>query len=352
MALGGSKMLDKRRRRLVLETEVDSSATAPEPTKEIDSTKVGLADLSLSLTQVVPQRLWMCWAIGAIGAFLSGVFLSAWLLAENASSHGSALSDMISLFADRLLRAGGAVAWLLAGQLSCAVWWARSRSRLDYGGRFHVWGWTAAGFFLAAMMCLTDSHRFVAQVVAWEFTGATERSTGVTAIWLLPIFVGGLTLWATLATEFRDSLHSRVLHSLAAVMAFLLVIAEFSVGRIGTETEREFLGKLLLVAMQWCHLMSVWLHLRHVVHVSADPPVAGTSGWLVAWKYGPGRVVSAFARRTLKSSEETLEGTASAESQKRVQLEHADGTSQDLRIDDAESAVKGPNKRARQAARK
>ena len=348
MGLGGSKMLDnRRRRRWVLETDSESSADAGshDDVSGSLSTETVPPDLWLFLPQVVPQKLWKCWTAGVVIACGFLGLLTAWLLAEQAATAGSMLGDMTAPLADRLLRGSGALAWWLAAQMSCVVWWVRSRSRLDYGGRFHVWGWSAAGFLVSAMLCLTDTHRSVAQILAWSFTGETSNSTGMTALWLLPILVAGLTWWANLGAEFRNDLPSRLLHSLSAVAALTLMGVELCIVRLGLTTQWELIGRLMLVTLQWSSLMSVWLHLRHVVHVSADPPSVGLSGWLAAWRFGPGRMVSALSRTTSAIPE-------NEETQKRVRVEAADGTSQDVRIDEPEATPKGPTKRTRQAARK
>ncbi len=348
MGLGGSKMLDdRRRRRLVLESELESSVAASSRVELSDSANQEAVppDLWLFLPQVVPQKAWKCWAAGAVAAVGFLGTLIAWLFAEDASTSGSVLGDMIAPFADRLLRGSGAVAWWLAAQMSCVVWWVRSRSRVDYGGRFHVWGWSAAGFFVVAALSLTDAHRSIAQIVAWTFTGVTSNSMGMTALWLLPLLVAGMTWWATLGAEFRNDLASRVLHSFSAIAALTLMVVELWAVRMGDTTSTDFLSRLALTTLQWTNLMSVWLHLRHVVHVSADPPSLSASGWLAAWRYGPGRMVAAMSQRTSEASE-------NEDAQPRMRVEAADGTSQEVRIDEPEATPKGPTKRARQAVQR
>lgn len=348
MGLSGSKMLDdRRRRRLVLETELEDS-TATRANKNADgpsAQELVLPDLWLFLPHTVPQKLWKCWAAGTGVALAFTGLLAAWWFAEAASTSGSVLGDLVAPLADRLLRGGGALAWWLAAQMSCVVWWVRSRSRVDYGGRFHVWGWSAAGFVAVALLCLTDAQRSIAQILAWSFTGATSNSMGVTALWLLPLLVASLTWWATLGAEFRNDLSSRVLHSVAAVAALTLMGIELWSVRTGGSMSLDFLSRWMMAVIQWSNLMSVWLHLRHVVHVSADPPSMGISGWLAAWRYGPGRMVSALSRRVPDESEST-------DAPKHRVVESADGTTQEVRIDEPETTPKGPTQRTRQAARK
>lgn len=348
MGLGGSKMLDdRRRRRLVFETELTGAklANSTEESSRSSSQESAPPDLWLFLPQVVPQKLWKCWSAGAAAALTFLGLLATWYFSEAASASGSFLGDMIAPWADRLLRFGGAMSFWIACQMSCVVWWVRSRSRVDYAGRFHVWGWSAAGFFVASMLCLTDTHHSAAQIVAWSFTGAASNSTGVTALWLLPLSVAVMAWWATLGAEFRNDLSSRVLHSMSAISALSLMSVQLLTARNGVTTQTEFLNRLMMIVLPWCSLMSVWLHLRHVVHVTADPPSVGVSGWLSAWRYGPGRMVAALSRQPVDSLK-------TDEAKSIVRIETVDGTSQEVRIDEPEATPKGPSKRTRQAVRK
>lgn len=348
MGLGGSRMLDdRRRRRLVLESELNDSAIGclPQEVSGAMNQAASGPDLWLFLPQIVPQKLWKFWAVSAVTALGLLGLLTALVFAEEASTSGSLMGDLIAPLAGRLLHGGGALAWLLTAQMSCVVWWVRSRSQVDYGGRFHVWGWSAGGFVAAAMLCFSDAHRSVAQIVAWLFTGITSNSMGMTALWLLPLSVAGLTWWATLGAEFRNDLGSRVLHSLSAIAALLLMGVELWTVRSGPTPAMDLLSRLALATLQWSNLTAVWLHLRHVVHVTADPPGLTASGWLAAWRYGPGRMLEAMSRQTSDVSENVA-------AENRLRVEAADGTSQEVRIDEPEATPKGPTKRTRQAARR
>jgi hypothetical protein len=311
-------------------------------------------DLWLWLPQVIPQALWKCWAFGIASAIGFLGLLTAWHFAEQASSAGSVPGDLLVPFLNRLLLGSGAAAWLIAAQLCCLAWWVRSRSPVDYGGRFYAWGWTAAGFFIASLLCLTDAHRLLAALVSWSVAGSIVDSAGMTALWLLPLLVAGLVLWANLGAEFRNDFASRVLHSVGALCALSLIGLELWNARTDSTEDWEFLSRLLLASLQWCHLMSVWLHVRHVVHVSADPPTMSASGWLLAWRYGPGRAASWLSKRSTQPVAEpaTITSDQTVTSVGKKQLREADGESKEVRIDDAEAAPKGPNRRTRQTAKK
>ncbi|MBC7819900.1 MAG: hypothetical protein IAG10_23705 [Planctomycetaceae bacterium] len=336
------------------EQDGSASASARQEREASPPEEQAQPDLWLWLPQVIPQALWKCWAIGIASAIGFLGLLTAWHFAEQASTAGSVPGDLLAPFLNRLLLGSGAVAWLIAAQLCCLAWWVRSRSRVDYGGRFYAWGWTAAGFFTASLLCLTDAHRLVAALVLWSVAGSVTDSAGMTALWLLPLLVAGLVLWANLGAEFRNDFASRVLHALGAVCALTLIGLELWNSRTGNTEDWEFVSRLLLASLQWCHLMSVWLHVRHVVHVSADPPTMSASGWLLAWRYGPGRAASWLSERTttklVEPVAESLDGTALAVGKK--QLREADGSSKEVRIDDAEPTPKGPTRRVRETAKK
>ncbi len=336
------------------EQDGSASAAAQQEREASPPEETPQPDLWLWLPQVVPQALWKCWAIGIASAVGFLGLLSAWHFAEQASAAGSVPGDLLAPFLNRLLLGSGAVAWLIAGQLCCLAWWVRSRSRVDYGGRFYAWGWTAAGFFTASLLCLTDAHRLIASLVSWSVAGSVADSAGMTALWLLPLLVAGLVLWANLGAEFRNDFASRVLHSVGALCALTLIGLELWNARTGNAEDWEFVSRLLLASLQWCHLMSVWLHVRHVVHVSADPPTLSASGWLLAWRYGPGRAASWLSEKaTTKSVEpvaESIDDTVLAVGKK--QLREADGSSKEVRIDEAEPTPKGPTRRTRETAKK
>jgi hypothetical protein len=362
MGFSGSRVLDdRRRRRLVLETEQEGTVAVRPRDHEGDSIEqeTELSRLVLSLPQFVPSRPWKYWCVGTIGLFGFTGILLAWLFAEEASTSGSHLGDTLVPFAERMLRGSGTAAWWLAGQVSCLMWWTRSRSRLDYGGRFHVWGWCAAGFFAAAACCLTDAHHLSAMVLAWSVGGDVySASVGVTAAWLLPSLVVGCALWATLASDLRNCVGSRVLHSLAGLCGLMLVGTQLWAIRYGSSLRLDFVERAGLAALQWSNLMTVLCHLRHVVHISADPPPLSPSWCALVSQRTVGaafsKVVSWLRRKPAASKTELEDGSRdeTRRGKRRVRLETDAGDARNVRIDDAESAVKGPSKRTRHAARK
>lgn len=357
MGFGGSRMLDHRhRRRMMLGTEPRTVATSRTQNSSNDESDCSAPpDLSLALSRVVPRAVWQAWGVGIFaGVGLLGSVV-AWSITEQASLTGSMMADLIAPLTDRLRRGTGAAAWFLSAQLCLLVWWVRSRSRVDYAGRFHVWGWSAAGFLTASVLCLTDAHRLVAQLVAWPFVGASSNSTAVLAIWLLPSLVAGIVYWANLAEEFREHTASRWLHRLASVASLTAVASVLMQCRWPEELSWDGWICSSLAIMQWCHLTSVWMHLRHVVHVTVDPPqtdqttsvttaqgdLARIGNWFTRWRLG----------RSQSAAASTSPENSSKDTARRVFLESATET-HEMRIDEAEPTAKGPSKHSRRSARR
>lgn len=372
MGLSASRTLDdQRRRRLVMDTDLNGPACEPACVVRAESTEnvSPHARLTISLPECVPARPWMYWAFGGLTLAIPVVMLVAWLSAEEASMSGSALGDRLTPLAERLVRGAGVLSWWFAGQLSCLVWWARSRSRVDYSGRFHAWGWTAAGFVAAGMLSLANLPQLAACLMVVRGGDPAAFPVGVTAIWLLPSLVVGLALWATLGIELRGCTASRILHSLTAVSGLAFVGMELRLTRSDGTLALEFAARLSLVVMQWCSLMTVLLQVHRAVHISADPPEARPSVWSVVWNQGPVRLLTwtqgqlhrmVIAKRSVTSATDVLDENVADDDfessgdhrKRRVRLEVADGSIQEVRIDDAEQLAKGPSRRTRQAARK
>lgn len=376
MGLSASRTLDdQHRRRLVMETDFDGLPRESAHFRRIDLTNIEEAaspvDLTVSLADCLPTKIWVYWGAGALAFAWPIAMLVGWLIAEEVSTSGSALADKLVLLAERMIRATGVLTWWFASQLSCLVWWARSRSRVDYSGRFHAWGWAAAGFAVAGLLNLVGGPQLAACLLEALGGDLTSKAVGATAIWLLPSLVIGLALWSTLGIELRGCAASRVLHSAAGVCGLSFFALELWLTRTNESLTWELASKLSLIVMQWCNLMTVFLHVHYTVHISADPPAVTPSLWLVVWRQGPMRLMNwsrAKLRRTIETQhskddfvddgDESVQGVTqvAAESvdrkKRRVRLEAADGSIQEVRIDDAEQLAKGPSRRTKHVARK
>lgn len=374
MGLSASRTLDdQRRRRLVMESDFDGPARGVTWSTRVDLAEADESSLqprlSVSLADYIPSKIWAYWAFGGVACVAPISILLAWLFAEEAAASGSMVADKVVFLSNRLLNITGALSWWLAGQLSCLVWWGRSRSRVDYSGRFHAWGWAAAGFAVAGLLAVVGAQQLAAVLLDVFGGNSAISSGGVTAIWLLPSIVVGLAFWATLGIELRGCLASRILHGIAGVCGLTFVGIELWLNRADATMTLECGSRLSLALMQCCNLMTVLLQVHHVVHVSADPSEATPTLLSVAWQHGPVRLISWLRLKVRRQSRfgsvsDTTSGVVSDTDQvaelatgndrkkRRVRLEAPDGTTQEVRIDDAEQLAKGPSRRGRQVARK
>ena len=374
MGLSASRTLDdQRRRRLVMESDFDGPARGVTWSTRVDLAEADESSLpprlAVSLADYIPSKIWAYWAFGGVACVAPISILLAWLFAEEAAASGSMVADKVVFLSNRLLNITGALSWWLAGQLSCLVWWGRSRSRVDYSGRFHAWGWAAAGFAVAGLLAVVGAQQLAAVLLDVLGGNSAISSGGVTAIWLLPSIVVGLAFWATLGIELRGCLASRILHGIAGVCGLTFVGIELWLNRADATMTLECGSRLSLALMQCCNLMTVLLQVHHVVHVSADPSEATPTLLSVAWQHGPVRLISWLRLKVRRQSRfgsvsDTTSGVVSDTDQvaelatgndrkkRRVRLEAPDGTTQEVRIDDAEQLAKGPSRRGRQVARK
>ena len=222
---------------------------------------------------------------------------------------------------------------------------------------------------MAGLLAVVGAQQLAAVLLDVLGGNSAISSGGVTAIWLLPSIVVGLAFWATLGIELRGCLASRILHGIAGVCGLTFVGIELWLNRADATMTLECGSRLSLALMQCCNLMTVLLQVHHVVHVSADPSEATPTLLSVAWQHGPVRLISWLRLKVRRQSrfgsvsDTTSEvvsdtdqvaelATGNDRKKRRVRLEAPDGTTQEVRIDDAEQLAKGPSRRGRQVARK
>jgi hypothetical protein len=379
MGLSASRTLDdQRRRRLVMDADFggpvreSARSTRIDPADALSNSDSAAGRLMISLSDCIPAQSWKYWVVGGIVLVTAMAMLIAALFAEEASAAGSVAGDKLAQSVETLIRGAGVLTWWLASQLSCLVWWVRSRSRVDYSGRFHAWGWAAAGFAVAGAMSLANLPQLATCLLTVLGDPPANETVVVTAIWLLPSLVVGLALWSTLGQELRGCTASRVLHSLSAVCGLAFVGLELWLARTDGMLFIPVASMASLMLMQWCNLMTVVLYVRYSVHISSDPSETTPSLWLFVWRRGLVRVLTwlrtslsrVFVRRrsaaahsdVVDSSHESETGQATDSDsggdrkKRRVRLEVADGSTQDVRIDDAEQLAKGPSRRMKQSA--
>ncbi len=368
MSLSGSRVIESvRRRQLFLERNEASTAPAREfDTASSSGETTEPQPLNLCWDRIVPAQRWKLWALAISSLLALSGLLQTWtvrLLGE------SAADELLAGVLERVLIGGGSAAWWLTAQLCLLAWWIRSHSRIDYSGRFHAWGWAAGSFLLASMLSFTELHRMIAHWVTWSATSSDSPTTAFTAAWLLPCAAGGLALWATLGSELRDCVASRLLHCLAGICGVTLIGLELWSSRLPNGWNPTVLSLAVLGLLQWANLWTVVIHVHRLVHVTPDPP-AQASAWTVVREQSLDRgwiwLTSRMRRRPNNSIQEfdyadasaksavdqSESATASQSNNGRRRVESADGESHEIRVDQPESTAKGISRRARKRVKR
>lgn len=300
MAVGfaGSRTLDERRRRRLAggpeerEPGTESGSSAGVPTRHAeertcrnsgDASRRGDGRSSsiiqyLPLRRIVSPRLWKHLLVALTGGLVgAGILAGGTTVTGGSGLLRAELNRLFVLPDGPLVRCYIGLLLLLAGQLALLIRWGRSRSDSDFAGRYRVWGWVAAVWFLSAFAMAVDVSRVV-HAAASQF-----NSTNLSSIWwFAPSLGGGLLLYRTLHREMRASRSS--LTMLQAACGCILLAGTTAVP--GAAVAGPVVRTGLLMAASLALFLSMLLHARHVIYVSVDAPaVPPLRARLRLWKY-------------------------------------------------------------------
>ncbi|MCH7688862.1 MAG: hypothetical protein IH899_19630 [Planctomycetes bacterium] len=159
---------------------------------------------------------------------------------------------------------------MLSGQLAMLSWWVRSRSPLDFGGRYRVWMKIAAGSILASLFLITDFHFLI--------TEAIQRQTGIShssqlkLCWLVPAAMCAAFLLRMMHQEMRENRLSLVLLWTAAACGLTTTLQIVNAPLPQLEGDPQLVKAGTALFAQLGLMMSLLFHTRHVIYVSLDPP--------------------------------------------------------------------------------
>ncbi len=275
----GSRYLDERRRRR-LATESDEAdrgaATSAPPITGGAAPSPRVARSSYThfpLRKAISRRKWKVWSVGLISLLFGiGMLVAGIAAARQAERLGPGFVQIFDLSAARMVSLYATLQLMLTGQLAVFIWWGRSRSLNDFGGRYRVWAWTAAVCFLFTLLTGVEAHKAIVETVRWA-TGI-ESSARLAAAWLVPTLICLTICVLRLSHELRNNRVSVVLLWMA-VAAWSVTAAQqlgsrlSDVAALGGET--VVLAGCRIFA-HWCSLMCLLWHARHVVYESAEAP--------------------------------------------------------------------------------
>ncbi len=333
--LGHGGHRDDRRRRLLAEDRsasfTPSDPNAPEGCSELPATHkfenygdAEFLEAQLRLTDLVPRRLLALVLLPMLGvAAIAGLITLYVTVPELLHTPGcrpatASLGQPGSLgnwFSSLLL--------LVASLLAIITFTVRRHKADDYRGRYRIWLWAAAFWFLMASDAAASLHEGVRQ----SMVSLTHmRIVGNGSIWWL---APGLLFYGTIVTRLLIDMWSCRLStaamSLSAIAYTAALAAFFHIVRVPMEhAEPVFLYGSLLAG----HLFLAWSMALHARYVLLD-----AEGRLPRRTQKP----KAAKRRIIKSKAKAAAfaggDTAVAEGSDRAEAETEDGTDKWIAID-------------------
>jgi hypothetical protein len=282
MAIGfaGSRQLDERRRRRLASNPVHDAPTETTSTESVPSDDGSVDEQNRShfshvshfpLRKLISPKAWKLWGIGLLGLLAGVALLRAGQFAAEA---GSGTSDgFVRLFDPvngRAMRVYGSVLLMISGQLAILIGWVRSRSPLDFGGRYRVWTKIAAAGVAASLFLITDFHLLIMDVIQWRTN--MDQSYQLQLCWLIPAVICAAFLFRMMHQEMRENRLSLVLLWVAAASGLITTLQNAGVSLPGFEGETQLLKSGIVLFAQLSLMMSLLFHTRHVIYVSLDPP--------------------------------------------------------------------------------
>ncbi|MEZ6062177.1 MAG: hypothetical protein R3C19_17700 [Planctomycetaceae bacterium] len=161
---------------------------------------------------------------------------------------------------------------LVSGQLALLIGWIRSRSAVDFNGRYRWWKWLSALLIVSGIVWLTNSQHTLPVLVAElarPLIGGVTAARGTLVI--VPMLALGSLVIVRIVPDMSRCRTSQALFCLG----LLLLTARFALksSAAGLTISPSELTTVLLSAAT-CLVAAMLLHSRYVLFVSNDPPVA------------------------------------------------------------------------------
>lgn len=283
-SLAGARSLDDRRRRRLAKEADTAGQRAPRKRRKGDEPESERGS-RLPLRKIISKHRWKILALGLLMlAPIAGLGIAAFRIDYIELKAGPAVARLLDPVENRLGRAWGSFVLITSSAVSVLIYWVRSRSPADFGGRFGVWLWAAGACFLFSAAVATEAHLTLADTVLYfrlvHFPQLGPENTH-SLCWFAPAALFGALLVRSLHLDMRRC-WSSVLTLWFAVIAwvgsaFLRSQTRWSIDipyRELAATGAALVGHVSL-------LVSLLLHARFVLYENAAPPPETTEkeGW-------------------------------------------------------------------------
>ena len=260
---------DVRRRRLLANHDTNEllaefqALSRPQPVPAYKPRHVTTVDCQV-LHRMVSGELWKhCLLILAVVLM---AFASVWSELHKTP----ALQNVMLSGQPRMSQGLAGVFLIIAGQLSMLIGWIRSRSSVDFSGRYRCWKWLAGCLVIAGGLWITNTQNSLpqlARMLAQPLIGGVYAAQKT----LVVVPVAGLSIWvlSRVLPDMSRNRCSQVLFSLGVLATFARVLLTW--GTVSGSWTPPVLDGILLSAtgLMVCSLL---LHTRYVLYICEDPP--------------------------------------------------------------------------------
>ncbi|MEZ6125536.1 MAG: hypothetical protein R3C49_20505 [Planctomycetaceae bacterium] len=169
---------------------------------------------------------------------------------------------------------------LAAGQLSFLVGWIRSRSEVDFRGRYRSWKWLAVLLMLSGILSLTGlNHQASAGALKAVETMTGPLQAARPAVLLIPMILAVLFVTLRILPDMNRNRWSQSLLAAATAVAAIRILLPHTPLQSSIS---ERLPGMLDLATSGVAVFALTLHCRFVAFVCHDPPEISVNSPLVA----------------------------------------------------------------------
>ena len=284
----GSRSLDERRRRRLAGISDEEVTIVPVDSFGKSTASTGVASnrmrQRLPLRRIISPRLWKHALIAGVTLLIGVAIVALGTESQKVSELlGPSVGEFVSADHGRLLPFFNATLLMISAELSLLIWWVRSRSRTDFSGRFGIWRWASVVGFTVAACLFLDLHLVWSRTLIWRLD--LDFAHCEILCWLAPVVGCGSVLIRDLMADMRNCRSSSTFLWLA-VLSWSTSIATLLAGSqvVDDASRRALIVSGSAAFGHYCLFVSLLLHARRVIFVSADPPELRPSLWQQAAK--------------------------------------------------------------------
>ena len=266
---GAQDQADRRRRWLANDDLNETSFTEPSHGLPIDAfaetASVPHSSELKFVRYLISPMLWKH-IVALTAVLLLGIGVACWSesLAAETRFGNTAVSPV------RLVDGFSGILMLFSGQLALVTGWLRSRSEVDFQGRYRGWKWMAAGSCLLATILLTGTSELVPTLMTSFiefFTGPIQSARPAV------LFIGCVSSAMLILGRVLPDMGRCVYTQGMLVVAVLATIVRLMLmyGAAQVEISSSVFNQLTLLAT-FATFGSMLLHCRYVAFICNDPP--------------------------------------------------------------------------------